>query len=171
MSRELSSIEMLVLDVDGILTDGGLYVSAEGSMQKRFSIYDGAGMKLFLKAGHDIALISGHDFPGTVTRFFALGVREIHVGVSDKAAIFDEMLERRGLSTAQVAAMGDDVMDLPLIRRAGWTATVPDAHPTLRERVDHVTERRGGHGAVREVIEMILEARGELRGLIEGHDE
>jgi 3-deoxy-D-manno-octulosonate 8-phosphate phosphatase (KDO 8-P phosphatase) len=166
MTAGLSAIELLVLDVDGILTDGRLYVGLDGSELKAFSIVDGAGLKLLADAGIKAAIISGHASPAADHRFRRLGVTDILVGVEQKGAAFDALLEHHGLGREQTAVMGDDLMDLPLFLRAGFRATVPGAHPEILQLADYVTERPGGRGAVREVVEMILKARGLYDALL-----
>lgn len=165
---DLSRIEILVLDVDGVLTDGTLYVGDDGSTFKRYAIIDGAGIKYFVRAGFKVAIISGHASDTVRHRFESLGVTDVQVGVVDKLGALLEVLGRHDLEPGQVAAMGDDVMDLPMLRASGFRVTVPGAHPRVREEADHVTTRKGGHGAVREVIEMILESKGMLDVFLEG---
>jgi len=166
MADSLSDIRMLVLDVDGVLTDAGVYIAADGSDTKRFSIKDGLGIKIAMRAGLGIAIISGHASEATVHRFRGLGVEDVIVGAMNKAAPFKELLQRRGLEPRQVAAMGDDLPDLPLLRAAGFAATVPDAPIEVRDVADLVTERRGGDGAVREVIEYILKSQGRWADVV-----
>lgn len=157
---ELAGIEVLVLDVDGVLTDGRLYVDVDGRELKAFSILDGAGIKMMQLVGLRTAIISGHASDTVRHRFEKLGVSEVHVGKLPKRPVFDRMLERMGVSPAQVAVMGDDVVDLPLFAGVGFRATVPNAHPDVLHAADFVTRLSGGHGAVREVIDLILRARG-----------
>lgn len=170
MTESLTEIRMLVLDVDGVLTDAGVYIAADGSDTKRFSIKDGLGIKIAMQAGLGIAVISGHASEATVHRFRGLGVEEVIVGAMDKIAPFNDLLKRRGLEARQVAAMGDDLPDLPLLRAAGFAATVPDAPEEVRNAANLVTERRGGDGAVREVIEYILKAQGRWSDVVAGFD-
>ena len=156
----LTAIRMLVLDVDGVLTDGGIYIGADGTELKRFSIHDGLGIKIAIQAGLRISVISGHGSQATVHRFKSLGVDDVVVGVADKTGPFNDLLERHEISAAETAVMGDDLPDVPLLRAAGFSATVPGAPAVVRAAADLVTERRGGDGAVREVIEHILGAQG-----------
>ena len=166
MKASLSKIELLVLDVDGVLTDGRLYVGLDGSELKAFSIMDGAGLKMLAHAGVKVAIISGHASAAAEHRFRRLGVSDILVGIEDKGGVLEEVMRKHGVLAEQTAVMGDDLMDLPLFLRAGFKATVPDAHPEIIGRADYVTTRRGGHGAVREVIELILKARGLYEALV-----
>jgi 3-deoxy-D-manno-octulosonate 8-phosphate phosphatase (KDO 8-P phosphatase) len=164
---DLASIRLLVLDVDGILTDGFLYVGDDGRAMKRFSIVDGAGIVYWQRAGHQAAVISGHASEGVVHRFRALGLAEVHVGVKDKLATFLDVLARQGLEPREVATMGDDLMDLPLLKRSGFAATVAEAHEECRRVAHYISQRPAGRGAVREVIELILKAQGRLDAVIE----
>jgi 3-deoxy-D-manno-octulosonate 8-phosphate phosphatase (KDO 8-P phosphatase) len=166
-ASDLSGIRYLVLDVDGILTDGMLYVGDDGRSMKRFAIIDGAGLVYWQRAGLKVALISGHASEGVVIRFRALGIEEIHVGVKDKLAVFLDVLRRQGLDPREVAVMGDDLMDLALLKRAGFAATVASAHDECRRIAHYIAEKPAGHGAVREVIELILRAQGRLDAIVE----
>jgi 3-deoxy-D-manno-octulosonate 8-phosphate phosphatase (KDO 8-P phosphatase) len=164
---DLAAIRFLVLDVDGILTDGLLYVAEDGTAMKRFSIVDGAGLVYWQRAGHEVALISGHAFEGVAHRFRPLGIEELHVGVKDKLATFLEVTSRHGLTPREVATMGDDLMDLPLLKRSGFAATVGTAHEECRRIAHYISQAPAGQGAVREVIELILKAQGRLDAIIE----
>jgi 3-deoxy-D-manno-octulosonate 8-phosphate phosphatase (KDO 8-P phosphatase) len=164
---DLTPIRYLVLDVDGILTDGLLYVADDGTAMKRFSILDGAGLVYWQRAGLKVALISGHAFEGVVHRFRALGIEEIHVGVKEKLATFLDVLGRHGLDPKEVAVMGDDLMDLSLLKRAGFAATVSTAHDECKRIAHYIAQRPAGQGAVREVIELILRAQGRLDAIVE----
>jgi 3-deoxy-D-manno-octulosonate 8-phosphate phosphatase (KDO 8-P phosphatase) len=166
-SFDLASIKLLVLDVDGILTDGSIYIADDGSATKRFSIVDGAGIIYWQRAGFRAALISGHASGGVITRFQALGVEEIHVGVKDKLETFLDLLNRLSVKPEQTAVMGDDLMDLALMSRAGFAATVGTAHEECRRIAHYIAERPAGSGAVREVIELMLRAKGAFEAIVE----
>jgi 3-deoxy-D-manno-octulosonate 8-phosphate phosphatase (KDO 8-P phosphatase) len=167
VSFDLAPIKLLVLDVDGILTDGLLYVGEDGKAMKRFSIVDGAGLVYWQRAGLKVALISGHAFEGVVHRFRPLGIEEIHVGVKDKLATYLDVTSRHGIAQREVAAMGDDLMDLAILKRAGFAATVSGAHEECRRAAHYIAQRPAGNGAVREVIELILRAQGRLDAIVE----
>jgi 3-deoxy-D-manno-octulosonate 8-phosphate phosphatase (KDO 8-P phosphatase) len=169
MGFDLAAIKILVLDVDGILTDGTLYVADDGTAMKGFAIIDGAGLVYWQRAGFKVALISGHASEGVTRRFRALGIEEVHVGVKDKLAVFLDVLSRHGLEPREAAVMGDDLMDLGLLRRAGFAATVTTAHDECRRIAHYIAERPPGHGAVREVIELILRTQGRLDAIIESY--
>jgi 3-deoxy-D-manno-octulosonate 8-phosphate phosphatase (KDO 8-P phosphatase) len=166
---DLAKIRFLVLDVDGILTDGSLYLSDDGTAMKRFAIIDGAGLVYWRRAGLKVAIISGHASEAVVHRFRALGIEEVHVGVIEKLATFLDVMSRHGLQPEEVAVMGDDLMDLALLRRAGFAATVTSAHEECRRIAHYIAERPAGHGAVREVIELILRAQGRLDAIVESY--
>lgn len=168
-SFDLTAIRLLVLDVDGILTDGMLYVGEDGAMMKRFSVVDGAGLVYWQRAGLKVALISGHASKGVVLRFQGLGIEEVHVGVRDKLAVFLDLIGRLGVTPRECAVMGDDLMDLVLLRRAGFAATVQSAHEECRRVAHYITQKDAGRGAVREVIELILGAQGRLDAIVESY--
>lgn len=164
--KSLASIKILVLDVDGILTDGGLYVGTDDADFKRFSIKDGMGLKLAMMAGLKVAIISGHSSTATRKRFEGLGVDDVIVGAEDKRQPFQDVLTRHGFTPENALVMGDDLPDIPLLAQAGFSATVPDAPDEVKSHVDHVTGRGGGDGAVREVIELLLKSRGDWDALM-----
>lgn len=170
MAHALESIRMLVLDVDGVLTDAGVFIGNDGADMKRFSIKDGFGIKMAMEVGLGVAIISGHASQATVHRFKGLGIEDVVVGTTEKTEPFKELLARHGLEPGQVAVMGDDLPDLPLLRAAGFAATVPDAAPEVRAAAHLVTERRGGDGAVREVVEHILKAQGRWDDVVARFD-
>jgi 3-deoxy-D-manno-octulosonate 8-phosphate phosphatase (KDO 8-P phosphatase) len=166
---DLAKIRFLVLDVDGILTDGFLYIADDGTAMKRFAIVDGAGLVYWRRAGLKVAIISGHASEAVTHRFRGLGIEEVHVGVADKLATFLDVMKRHGLSPSEAAVMGDDLMDLALLRRAGFAATVTSAHEECRRIAHYIAERPAGSGAVREVIELILRAQGRLDAIVESY--
>lgn len=155
-----ADIKLLVLDVDGVLTDNHLHVDVTGNETKSFSIADGLGIKLWLKAGLHLAVISGHPSLQARQRLVKLGVTEVHLGVEDKLPVFEDLLARLGVSAAESAVMGDDLPDLPLLRRAALAVTVPVAHPEIRAIAHETTSAHGGSGAVRELIEKLLRRAG-----------
>ena len=159
---DMTKLKALLFDVDGVLTDNGLWVGENGEMLKRFDIRDGAGIKLAQLGGLTIGLISGHQSRATVERATRLGIDICHVGVKDKVPVFEKTLEDLELAPSQVLYMGDDVMDLPLLRRAGVAVTVPEAPQIVRDAAHVTTTAPGGRGAVREIIEAVLSAQGKL---------
>lgn len=152
-------IRLLVLDVDGVLTDGGLYCGPAGEEIKRFHVQDGLAVAAAQRAGLHVAVISGRASASVTRRMAELGVVDVHQGVEDKVAVLASLMTRLGLDSAQVAVMGDDLMDLPLMRHAGLALAPPNAVPEVRRAAHWISRRRGGDGAVREAIEFLLRAR------------
>ncbi|HXC58759.1 MAG TPA: HAD-IIIA family hydrolase [Steroidobacteraceae bacterium] len=159
-TRLARRLALLVLDVDGVLTDGGLWFGARGEVLKRFHVRDGHGIKLLQAAGIPVALISGRRSSAVAARARELGVRLVLQGVADKSRALDQLLRRLSISDTQVACVGDDTPDIPLFVRAALAVAVRDAHPLARRAAHCRTELPGGHGAVREVVDWILAARG-----------
>ncbi|HXA95572.1 MAG TPA: HAD hydrolase family protein [Candidatus Dormibacteraeota bacterium] len=154
-----SRIRLLVLDVDGVLTDGGLLYGPSGEETKRFHVHDGLALVAAAKAGLQIAILSSRASAAVTRRMTELGVREVHQGVADKAAALDALRERLGLRGAEVAVMGDDLPDLPAMARAGLALAPANAVAEVKRVAHWVARRRGGDGAVREAVEMLLKAR------------
>jgi 3-deoxy-D-manno-octulosonate 8-phosphate phosphatase (KDO 8-P phosphatase) len=152
-------IRLLVLDVDGVLTDGGLFFGASGEETKRFHVHDGLALVAARRAGLEIAVLSSRASPAVTRRMAELGVREVHQGVADKAAALDALRERLGLAAQQVAMMGDDLPDLPAMARAGLALAPANAVAEVKRAADWVARRVGGEGAVRDAVEMLLKAR------------
>ena len=152
-------IELLVLDVDGVLTDGGLYYGPDGEAFKRFHVHDGAGIKALLEAGIRVAVISSRQAPAVDHRMKELGVSEVLQGIADKLQALNGLVERLGLELGAVACVGDDVADVPMMRNVGLAVAVADARQQTKEAAHHSTSARGGHGAVREVCDLLLVAR------------
>lgn len=159
VQRRAARVSLLVLDVDGVLTDGRLYFSARGEELKCFHVRDGAGIVALRAAGVEIAVISGRDSPAVRLRMRELGVERLHQGVADKRLVLREILASLSLDASAVACIGDDVPDLGLLEAVGLAVAVADAHPLVRERAHVVTRLPGGRGAVREVCDILLDAR------------
>lgn len=169
---EAKSVRLVVLDVDGVLTDAGVYLGedADGSPRewKRFDIQDGLGLRLLRESGVTVALVSGRVSPATSIRARELGIEECHQdGGARKLPIVEGMLDRYGLDWSQVAMLADDLPDLPLLRRVGLPVAVRNAVPEVHRAARWATRRRGGHGAVREFARALLTARGEWDGAVE----
>lgn len=154
-------IRLLVLDVDGVLTDGGLFYGADGEQLKRFNVRDGLGIKLLQQADVAVAIISGRTSPALARRAADLGITELHGGVGDKAAVLAALQSRLGIAPAETAAMGDDLPDLALFAGAALAIAPADAEPELIAAAHFVTPRAGGHGAVRDAARHILELNGD----------
>jgi 3-deoxy-D-manno-octulosonate 8-phosphate phosphatase (KDO 8-P phosphatase) len=160
-------IQLLVLDVDGVLSDGRLYFSNAGEEIKNFHIQDGLGIKLLARGGVEVAIITGRSSNIVALRAEQLGVRHVMQGREDKLAALQELCKLLALDLNRVAYMGDDLPDLAAIRRAGLSLTVANANPVVRNHADWVSQHNGGDGAVREACELILDAQHKLQPLID----
>lgn len=149
---------LLVLDVDGVLTDGGIYVDPEGRETVRFNVYDGQGIRSWLKAGGDCIWISGRNNPAVSLRASFLGVTSVFLGITDKTSVLSDYLKSRDLDWDDVVYIGDDIVDIDPIKRAAYGVAVASSVPEVKEAADIITERMGGHGAVREVVDRFLHA-------------
>jgi len=168
MSVELAkSIQLLALDVDGVMTDGKLLFSAQGDELKAFNILDGLGLKMLMTAGIKVAIITGRNSPLTARRARDLGIEHIMQGREDKLVALQELCDDLGLSLDQSAYMGDDLPDLGAIVRAKFGITVPNGHAYVKAHADHCTTNKGGDGAVREVCDLILTAKGQLDDMLQ----
>ena len=161
------AVQGLILDIDGVLTDASLHYSTAGEIQKVMSARDGMGMALLRDAGVPMAVVSGRSSQLIEDRLLELGVGSIHFRRMDKAQALAQVCETWSVDPAQVAAMGDDLVDVPMLRRAGFSAAPADADARVRALADHVCEAGGGRGAVREVCEIILRSRGEWSAIEE----
>ena len=159
-------VRVAFFDVDGVLTDGGLYVAEQGETIKRFNTLDGHGLKMLQKAGITPAVITGRDSPALRARLQALGITHAHFGTEDKFPAAEITLQALGLDWTSAAAMGDDWPDLPVMCRSAFSSAPPDAHIEVRARAHHVTQARGGHGAAREFCDLLLVASGRYARLL-----
>ena len=157
----LAQVKLLALDVDGVLTDGGLYYSDSGEEMKRFHVKDGQGLKSLRDIGIEVAIISGSASRSTLHRARTLGILHTFVGTEDKLSTLKMLCQQLGLSLAQVAYVGDDVNDLPVMRAVGCPLTVADAMPENRACALYVTKLGGGQGAVREICDYLLKVQVE----------
>jgi len=155
----LKHIRLFATDVDGVLTDAGMYYSESGEELKKFNTRDGMGIKLLQKAGLITALVTQERTKLVARRGEKLMIPEVHQGVMDKLSVVREMAERHGVSMDQVAYMGDDINDLSTLKAVGFSATPADGLPQILAAVDYVCTKKGGEGAVREIVEMILQAQ------------
>ena len=160
-------VRVAFFDVDGVLTDGGLYISEQGETLKRFHILDGLGLKLLQRAGITPAVITGRDSKPLRARLQALGVTHVHFGTEDKAPAAQNTLAALGLDWSQAAAIGDDWPDLPVLRRCAFAAAPANAHAEVKAVAHHVTPAAGGSGAAREFCDLLLVASGRYAELLE----
>jgi 3-deoxy-D-manno-octulosonate 8-phosphate phosphatase (KDO 8-P phosphatase) len=159
-------VRLMIFDVDGILTDGSLHYGADGEAIKTFNVLDGHGIKLLQQSGVATAIISARKSPIVARRATDLGIAHVHQGVHDKRSAFDELLAACGLDMDQCGFVGDDVIDLPILLRVGFAASVPNAHAEVMTRVHYVTQASGGRGAAREICDLLLHAQGNYDNAI-----
>lgn len=162
LANRIQAISLIAFDVDGILTDGGLYLTDSGEEFKRFNSLDGHGLKMLKASGVELAIITGRTSRCVELRAKNLGITRLYQGVEDKWATMQALLAELNLAPEAAAYMGDDVVDLPVMRRMGFSITVPNAPQVVRDHAHYLTQRDGGHGAVREACELILSAQGTL---------
>lgn len=161
LDEKIKSIRVLMLDVDGVLTDGRIIMDDGGRETKHFDVKDGHGLKMLMRCGIDVVLITGRQSEAVSHRARDLGITEVHQSIWDKAGLFEKLLEKMDLRPSEVAYVGDDVVDIPLFKRVGFAVAVRDAVPEAKRAAHCVTRKRGGRGAVREVCEMIMKARNQ----------
>lgn len=163
VSRKLlSQIRLFATDVDGVLTDAGMYYAESGDEWKKFNTRDGMGIKLLQRAGIITAIVTQERTKLVARRAEKLAIPELHQGVMDKLSCLREMAARHGLTLSQVAYIGDDVNDLEALKAVGFSASPADGMPQIAAVVDYVCQKKGGEGAVREIVEMILKAQGQV---------
>ncbi|MCS3904204.1 3-deoxy-D-manno-octulosonate 8-phosphate phosphatase (KDO 8-P phosphatase) [Methylohalomonas lacus] len=166
VTAKAERVRLAIFDVDGVLTDGRLILGDDGTEHKAFHVRDGLGLVLMREAGLKVAIISARQSQVTAERMAALGIEYVYQGSQDKAQTYSALLDELDLPAADTAYVGDDLVDLPVLNRAGLAVAVADAHPLVRERADFVTAAAGGRGAVREVCELILDAQQRLAPLL-----
>jgi len=159
-------LRLMAFDVDGVMTDGSLYFTPNGEEFKVFSSLDGHGLRMLAEAGIEVAIISGRGSKALEQRAANLGITELHMKVENKRACLLDLLDRRDLTAEVAGYMGDDVVDLPILRCCGFSATPADGHAFVRRHVCWVSSQPGGRGAVREACDYILNAQGKLNGLL-----
>ncbi|MCB5190164.1 HAD hydrolase family protein [Methylobacillus arboreus] len=162
LEERAKRIKVAVFDVDGVLTNGGLMLGDDGLEYKVFHSQDGLGMKMLKNTGVRMAYITGRKSNVVVKRAENTGVQIIYQGIDDKLEAFNDLLEKQGVSAEECLFMGDDVIDIPPMRRAGLAITVPHAMPLVKEYAHYTTERQAGFGAVREVCELLMKVQGTL---------
>ncbi len=162
LAERIKPLRLIAFDVDGVLTDGGLYLSDSGEEFKRFNSLDGHGLKMLKNSGIELAIITGRTSRCVELRAKNLGITRLYQGIEDKLAAMQSLLADLKLAPEQAAFMGDDVVDLPVLRRVGLALSVPAAPQIVRDHAHYVSQRDAGHGAVREVCELILATQGTL---------
>lgn len=162
LAERIKPLRLIAFDVDGVLTDGGLYLSDSGEEFKRFNSLDGQGLKMLKASGVELAIITGRTSKCVEMRARNLGIARLYQGVEDKLAVMQSLLAELKLAPEAAAFMGDDVVDLPVMRRVGLALSVPAAPQVVRDHAHYVSLREAGHGAVREICELILGAQGTL---------
>jgi 3-deoxy-D-manno-octulosonate 8-phosphate phosphatase (KDO 8-P phosphatase) len=160
--QRAAKIKLTVLDVDGVLTDGTLFFGDDGREYKAFSTKDGHGMRMLQHHGVELAIVTGRDSKVVARRMAELGIEHVLQGYQEKLPAFEQLLGQLRMGAMETAYVGDDVVDIPILRRVGLAIAVQDAHPLVKRYAHWTTESRGGRGAVREVCELILRAQGRL---------
>lgn len=166
--RRIAGVKLLILDVDGVLTDGGLYYNPDGTVTKRFHVQDGFGIAQAREFGlFRVAVITGHDHPAVAARMRQLHIDEYFPGFNDKRECFETVRTRHYLACEEVAFLGDDWIDIPVMMRAGVPLAVGNAQPEVKASAVYVTRAHGGGGAVREAVRLILHCKGQLDRVFE----
>ncbi|GGP27751.1 3-deoxy-manno-octulosonate-8-phosphatase KdsC [Silvimonas amylolytica] len=165
-SQAAKAVRLMIFDVDGVMTDGSLYYTDAGEELKAFNSLDGHGIRMLQDSGVKVAIITGRKSKLVEHRARNLDIELLYQGASDKLATFAELLETTGLTQEQCGYMGDDVIDLPVMRRVAFAISVPDAPHIVRSNAHYVTDARAGHGAVREACESIMQAQGTFDGIM-----
>ncbi len=167
--RKAEGIRLIIFDVDGVLTDGSLFIGDDGQEYKAFHSKDGHGMVMLQQTGVQIAIITGRTSEVVRIRMASLGIEHVYQGKRDKLPAYQELKQATGLDDAQIAYVGDDVVDLPVMTRVGLAIAVQDAHGLAKQHAHWVTPSGGGRGAAREACEMIMDAQGHLQRLLDGY--
>ena len=166
-SEKLKHIKLLLLDVDGVMTDGGIIYDDRGAEIKKFHVKDGLGIRMLILAGIQVGIVTGRSSPALKYRCDNLGIDLVFDGVRKKAVVLEEIIRKFSVVSDEIAFMGDDLPDLPLMKRVGLSIAVADAHPLVASKAHMVTTAGGGNGAVREVCDAILKARGLWEKMLE----
>jgi 3-deoxy-D-manno-octulosonate 8-phosphate phosphatase (KDO 8-P phosphatase) len=169
VTARASRIKLLLMDCDGVLTDGRIWLTPEGGEQKSFNTHDGLGLTLFNRAGLNSGIISGRNSPLVERRAAELGVTFVKQGNYEKLQGFEDVLKEANVKPEEAAFVGDDLTDIPIMRRVGFAVAVADAMAETRSVAHYITRAKGGRGAVREVVELILKAQGRWQKIVEGY--
>ncbi len=167
ISKKAKELKLLVLDVDGVLTDGRLFFDHHGAEYKTFHARDGHGIKLLQQTGVTVAVISGRKSPSVTLRMQNLGVQHVYQGHENKISAFEEILLKMNIVATQAAHVGDDLLDLPLMKQAGLSIAVQDANFAVKDYADCITKTQGGLGAVREICDFIMQAQGSFDKILQ----
>ncbi len=162
-------IRLLILDVDGVLTDGSIVLDNEGNELKSFHVRDGHGIKLLIRHGVEVAIITGRVSRVVQRRAQELGIKEVYQKCYDKVVAYEKIKETLSVKDNEIAYMGDDIVDIPVMKRVGLPVAVADAHEDAKRYATFVTKNRGGRGAVRELAEVILKAKGHWEDILSGY--
>jgi 3-deoxy-D-manno-octulosonate 8-phosphate phosphatase (KDO 8-P phosphatase) len=168
IKEQCKKIKLIILDVDGVMTDGRIIFDNNGNELKAFHVRDGHGIKMAIKAGLRMAIITGRQSKVVQIRAEELGIQDVFQGIKDKRVAYENLLDKYGLKEEETAFMGDDIVDIPLMKRAGLAGAPKDADKLTAKEADFVSDKRGGRGAVRDFIEFVLKASGIWASLIEG---
>jgi len=166
IQAKAANIKLVIFDVDGVLTDGALFLGDDGQEYKAFHSKDGHGMKMLQQAGVMIAIITGRTSEVVRIRMQSLGIEHVFQGIHDKRDAYDQLKTKVGLSDEQIAYVGDDVVDLPVMVQVGFAVTVADGHELCKKHAHWVTANGGGRGAAREVCELLMDAQGKLQAAL-----
>ncbi len=153
-------VKLLIMDVDGVMTDGRIVLDGEGNEWKFFNVKDGHGIVMLHRIGVETAIITGRTSKVVERRARELGIKHVFQGAHNKLEVYEKLKLSLGLSDEEIAYIGDDVVDMPIMKRVGFAVAVQDAHPEVKRIAHYVTEKEGGRGAVREVVELIIRAKG-----------
>jgi 3-deoxy-D-manno-octulosonate 8-phosphate phosphatase (KDO 8-P phosphatase) len=159
IQEKLKKIKMLILDVDGVMTDGGIIMDNDGREMKKFNVRDGHGLVMIQRYGIQVAILTGRTSAVVEQRARDLRITEVYQGALNKREVFDQILKKNNLMPEEIAYMGDDIVDIPVLKRVGFPVAVHDALDLVKKTVDYVTVNKGGQGAVREICEMLLIAQ------------
>lgn len=165
LEEKAKSVRLVILDVDGVMTDGRIIYTDGGEEIKAFNVRDGHGIKMLIRGGIDVALLTGRESRVVQHRAGDLGIDLVYQGAKDKLPVFERILKERGIKEGEVCYIGDDIVDIPVEKRVGFSVAVADGDEELKGCVDYVTKKPGGRGAVREVCELILKAQGKWEGM------
>ena len=162
-------IKLVIFDIDGVLTTGALFIGDDGQEYKAFHSKDGHGLRMLQDAGVEVAILTGRKSNVVAHRANDLGISRVYQGKREKLPAYEELLEETGLSHEEIAYVGDDVVDLPVMTRVGLAICVQDGHPFVKKHSHWITEHKGGCGAGRDVCELILEAQGKLQTMLDSY--